>query len=240
MSKNKVVLIIQARQSSTRFPEKITQQVGEYTVLEWLLKAGREMSVLDEIVLAVPEDEPTKFFDDIGRRWNVPVSKGSRDNVLARFCSAAEMSQADHVVRITSDCPFFDPRIGEHLISSYLQAEADYACNNEPFTFPHGYDCEVMRSGMLFLAREHAHDSFDQEHVTPWIKRDARVKRIYFEDADRHRRHWRLTIDYPEDLAFLCAVHAELGSKFQSYDHLRGLLDSAPELLALNAMRRQR
>ena len=42
--------------------------------------------------------------------------RGPEDNVLARFALAAEETDADVIVRVSSDAPFIDPEFVDHLV----------------------------------------------------------------------------------------------------------------------------
>ena len=52
--------------------------------------------------------------------------------------------KADIIVRVTSDCPINFPIVNEKVIKLLIDNDLDYACNNNPPTFPHGLDCEFL------------------------------------------------------------------------------------------------
>jgi spore coat polysaccharide biosynthesis protein SpsF len=60
----------------------------------------------------------------IGREW--VYVEGSEDDVLARYVDAARQLDADHVVRVTADCPFLDVEAGRWTIASHLESGADF------------------------------------------------------------------------------------------------------------------
>ena len=54
---NKTVAIIQARLTSSRFPNKVLQKIGKKTLIEILLNRLKNSKELDQIILAVPNNK---------------------------------------------------------------------------------------------------------------------------------------------------------------------------------------
>ena len=106
----KVVAIIQARLGSTRLPRKVLSYIDGLTALEWVVRAAKAVKLVDQVIVATPDVEIAGFCNAI---IGVDYWIGPEDNVLKRFKDAAEFAGADVVVRLTSDCPFLDPRIIE-------------------------------------------------------------------------------------------------------------------------------
>ena len=52
----KVVAIVQARMGSSRLPGKVLQRVGEMSVIELLLARLSESKLIEQVVVAVPDD----------------------------------------------------------------------------------------------------------------------------------------------------------------------------------------
>ena len=143
------------------------------------------------------------------------------------------MVGADTVMRVTSDCPLIDPDICRLVLERLDQAGADYACNNNPPTWPHGLDCEAMTASVLYRADSEAHALFDREHVTPWIRRHPDVARVNVTGPATHA-DWRWTLDYSADYAFFQAVFDALGDE-PSLTGVLELLAKRPDIVAINA-----
>ena len=58
---NKTVAIIQARLTSSRFPNKVLQKIGKKTLIEILLNRLKNSKELDQIILAVPNNKKNKI-----------------------------------------------------------------------------------------------------------------------------------------------------------------------------------
>jgi spore coat polysaccharide biosynthesis protein SpsF (cytidylyltransferase family) len=161
-------------------------------------------------------------------------------DVLDRYYQAARYLKADIVVRVTSDCPLIDPSVCDAVIQLRQDADADYACNNMPPTWPHGLDCEAFTAEVLARASREARDPYEREHVTPWIRTKPGLRRANLPGPEGDSAGQRWTLDFPEDLAFFRALVSRLsdGEGSQGYAEIRAILDRHPEIQAINAGRR--
>ena len=203
MSRGRSTLcVVQARTGSTRLPGKVLEPLGGRPMLQFMLDRLADLRV-DELVVATStldrDDAVVEVAFDAGRQ----VVRGSESDVLDRFTSALAAYPADHVIRLTADCPLADPVLVEAVLARHLDRGADYTSNVFPRTFPRGLDCEVMTAAALRTAHAEATDPAEREHVTPFFYR--RPERFSLanmrNDAPLGREGW--TVDTAEDLAFV-------------------------------------
>lgn len=234
------VMILQARMTSTRFPRKVLEKAAGRTVLEWVIRASTRVAGIDRVCAAVPEGAVHDPVAAEAARLGAMVVRGPELDVLERFRLAAEHTDADEIMRVTTDCPMMDPKLCGEVLALRRDRGVDYACNNEPFTFPHGLDCEVFTREVLERAAGEAREPYDREHVTPWIKRDPSVSRAYLHGPGDERIHWRWTVDHPDDLAFFDAMASALNDEVNDWLAASDYLGRHPELLEINRELRQR
>jgi spore coat polysaccharide biosynthesis protein SpsF len=197
--------VIQARTGSTRLPGKVLQELGGRPLLQFMLDRLADLRV-DELVIATStldrDDAVVDIAFDAGRQ----VVRGSELDVLDRFAGALATYPADHVIRLTADCPLTDPVLVEAVVARHLDRGADYTSNVFPRTFPRGLDCEVMTAAALRTAHAEATDPAEREHVTPFLYR--RPERFTLanmrNDVALGREGW--TVDTAEDLAFVRGI----------------------------------
>ena len=234
-------MILQARMTSTRLPGKVLRCVGGRTVLEWVVRASEQVPGISLVCAAVPEGEIHDSVAEEAARLGTRVVRGPEEDVLERFRIAAASVNADEVMRVTTDCPMMDPRVCGMVLELRRQQDTDYACNNEPFSFPHGLDCEVFTRQVLERAAANATNAYDREHVTPWLKRHPSVSRAYLLGPQDERIHWRWTVDHPNDLSFLEAVIERMGEDgINDWLKVSALLERNPQLHQINREQRQR
>ena len=216
------VAVVQARMSSRRLPGKVLATVGEDSVLGLLLGRLAKARSLDEIVVATsvaPEDDAIALAAEAA---SVRVFRGPLDDVLERYRLAAVALGCEGIVRITADCPLIDPEVVDRVVSEWKRGEADYVANTfEPRTYPDGLDVEVISTHALVAAAAEATDTYEREHVTPFVR--DRPERFPQERVELDPPHGdvRVTLDTEEDLRRIRTIVERAGADVD----LRGMLE---------------
>jgi len=105
------MIIIQARTTSVRFPNKILTQVNGKKLIDYSI----DSAILSGIpfVVAIPEHD-TKLMDYLEFR-RIPYYCGSEDDVLDRFYCCAANYQANIIIRLCADTLYTKDDILEQL-----------------------------------------------------------------------------------------------------------------------------
>ena len=139
-----IIAIIQARIGSTRLPRKVLMELEGKTVLERVVERVKYSKLIKDVVVAttiLKDDlEIVKLCSNIG----ISVYCGSEENVLDRYYQTARLFKAEHIVRITSDCPLIDPKIIDEVINLHQRKKSDYTSNTIKKTYPDGQDVEIF------------------------------------------------------------------------------------------------
>lgn len=205
-----VLIGIQARSTSKRFPRKIFEKIGNRTMLHHVIGQVKKSSkyltqnILNKfdvsVCLLVPEG------DEVLNRaasYDVDIIQGSEFDVLSRYVTAANQKNADYIVRITADCPLIPPfLISKHVLIA-VENGYDYLANvYENFrTAPDGFDCEIMSRQMLNYLDQNAVTKEDREHVTLMARRETpRAFKFGCVIGFMHLSDIKLSVDTPEDL----------------------------------------
>jgi len=238
----RVVGIIQARMRSTRLPAKILKVVCGRTVLEHDIIRLRAARRLDTVVVATGEDPANNPVAEEATRLGVPVSRGSEDDVLSRFYHAARSHEADVIVRMTSDCPLFDPQLLDEMLAEFLDSQN----SSEPFdyysntllgrTYPTGLDAEIFTMAALERAFHEATRQPEREHVTPYLHQNPQLFRLGGMRAEQDNSHHRWTLDTPEDLQLIEAIYDEVYHEDALFttEEVLALFARRPELIHIN------
>lgn len=236
----RTAIVVQARMGSSRLPGKVMESLGERTVLAEVLQRCAAIPGADVVVCAMPDAPASARVAAEARSAGAVAVFGSETDVLDRYALAAREVSADVVMRVTSDCPLVDPAICGEVLALRAAQGNDYAANNLVRTFPHGLDCEAFTTAALLRAAAKATDAYAREHVTPWLRVTPGLSRANLSAADPQWAEERWTLDYPEDLAFLRAVFAQLpaGPARVSAASVHDVLAAHPEFRAINASRR--
>lgn len=231
----KIVAIVQARMGSTRLPGKVLRDLAGETMLARVVRRLRRAHRIDEVLVATTDQSSDDAIVDECRKLSIPVSRGDQDDVLDRYFKAAELTCADVIVRITSDCPLIDPEITDTTIQAFLDKSPDYAANTIVRSYPRGLDTEVMSMNTLERAWQEARNPYEREHVTPYIIEHPTRFDLLSVTGDQNYSAHRWTVDTPEDLEFVRVVYHRLKSEgVFSWRDVLNLLEREPELAELN------
>lgn len=220
-----VSIIVQARSTSTRFPGKIFELIGNRQVLERVMetcshaakyineqthKSGR----VCEIAIATPTGD--RLIEQYSR---YRIIEGSENDVLSRYLKAAAELKSDYIVRVTSDCPFIPSFMITSAINFAVKDRIDFVTNADPRfrTAPDGWDVEVISRRLLEWLGENAKKPEHREHVTsylseslpPWAKKADIIGFCDFSGI-------KISIDTKEDLERMTKMYNDLYSKVHS------------------------
>jgi len=229
--------IIQARMGSTRLPGKVLLKVCGKTMLEHLLERLKCAQRLSATIVATSTASQDDAIEGELKRLNTPCFRGSEEDVLTRYAGAARQFPADAYVRITADCPLFDPQLLDRMIERFAEVACDYLSNILERTYPRGLDAEIFKSAVLEEANVGATRAHEREHVTPYIIEHTERFRLASFRGQEDFSHYRWTLDTPEDLQLIRAIYEALYPRnphFSTEDVLK-LLAERPELAKLNA-----
>jgi spore coat polysaccharide biosynthesis protein SpsF len=240
----RVVAVIQARMGSTRLPGKVLRPIAGKPLLWHIVHRLKASRLIDEIAIATTVNPLDAAIVEFGAAHDIAVIRGPEDDVLARFAKAAEKLDADIIVRVSSDAPFLDARFIDHLVISMIEQGGDYVLMEEGAACAHEGVDPLTRRALDKLMLHASDDPAAREHVTGYFKLHPNFVRIARAPAYPllAREGGRLTIDTPDDLAFVEAVHARLHAKAgeASLSDLLVLLEREPELRAINGHVKQK
>ncbi len=233
--------IVQARNTSSRLPGKVTKILDyekDTTVLEEVVSRLKKSKGIDAIIVATTTNPEDDSIVAIAKKAGVSVFRGSENDVLERFYLAAKVNNLDTIIRITSDCPFIDYGVLDNLIGLYVKGGYDYASNCIRRTFPHGLDCEIFS----FEALKRAYDStafvdddkFYREHVTTYLHTQPKLFKLGSLTDEEDNSGIRITVDTKQDYILACVLKSYLGDEYTYKDIVR-IYKEKPFLSEINA-----
>lgn len=252
--------VVQARLESSRFPKKVLQPIGEWTILEHIARRVAELKEHKvELVFAVAEaqsDELENFLKEKGYHF----FRGASYDVLRRFVDAcADLADTDYVIRLTGDNPFIDTvQLGKLLLAAQKE-NFDYGYTAE---LPLGMGSEVIRVNALRSIWLRTHAPYPggesgilphhREHVTVFIRENPHLYAIFPLRLDESLPEKlaqarvagiRLTVDEPADLEVCRAVFnhfVKLSRPFFTAEEVIRLAKNCPEIFLPNQAIKQK
>ena len=233
-----IAAIIQARLGSTRSPGKTMKLIGNKPLLEYSVDRAKQARYIDKVIVATTTSTKDHLISEWCEEKGIVFFRGSEDDVLDRYFQTASYFGAETIVRITSDCPFVDPEVTDLLILTQKVLSADYVSNRlKKRTWPHGLDVEVFTFNALETAWKNGKEKREREHVTPYIMRHPELFKHAEVPLEEDLSHYRLTVDYPEDLEFTRIMIEKYNAARMNWREIIDLLKKHPELVEINASR---
>lgn len=231
----KIIAIIQARLGSTRLPGKVLLDLEGRTVLEHVIRKVKSSKLVNNVIVGTTINKEDLEIVKLCANLGINVYCGSEDDVLDRFYQIARLFKADHIVRITSDCPLIDPKVIDEVITLHVREKADYTSNTLKETYPDGEDIEVFTFAALKEAWNKANMSSEREHVTPFMRKNPAFKLANLE-YNKDISHKRWTLDNPEDYDFIESIYKNIYTKNPDFgmEEILKFLDKNPEIEKIN------
>ncbi len=242
MTLPKIVVVVQARMSSSRLPGKVLLPLLGQPLLVRMLERLQMSRHAFTTVVATSTDPSDDPIEALCVAENQPCYRGSLTDVLDRHAQVGEQWNADVIVKIPSDCPLIDPRAIDRVFDFWLAhpGEFDFVSNLHPATWPDGHDVEMMTHEALRRANAEATRPLEREHTTPyfWENPDRfRLANVTWETGLDYSMSHRFTIDYPEDYQFISRVYDELYTQRPDFScaDILALLDRQRDIYQINA-----
>ena len=232
---SKVFVIIQARMTSTRLPNKVLLPLGKHSVLETMFL--RLSNFTSELIVATTNDGTEQPIVNLCKKHNIRFYRGDTNDVLGRYFEAAEhygATKNDIVVRLTSDCPFIDQTLLAHALKTFTNNSCDMVALGPHSGFPRGLDISVFHFSLLKSTHLQAVSQQDREHVTLGMPKIKDLKTINI-NAKEDNSHYRITIDELADYQMLQSLYECFNFNLSfDYDQLIQTLKLRPDVAKIN------
>ena len=221
MKKNKRIgIIIEARSTSRRLPNKHFYKIKKKTILEYLIDRAKKIKNVNCIIVATTKNKSDDKICNLSKKNNINFYRGSEHNVAERVLKCAKKFKIDYICEITGDCPIIDVELVDQLISTFITNVKliDYATNSDGL--PNGMGCQIFKIESLKKSFKEIKDKQEeQEHVTLNMRRNSSKYRMFYLMHPK-KYHWPklgLTLDEIRDYDLLKKIILYFLSKNHKY-----------------------
>jgi spore coat polysaccharide biosynthesis protein SpsF len=166
------VAVVQARMGASRLPNKMLLHLNGYPIVQWIFQRLSNCKLIDDIVFAIPDGPGDDVLELSLNKMGAIIFRGSEQDVLGRFYTAAKCSQGSHIVRVCADNPLICPVEVDRLVSYYFaNVPCDYLYNHIPKNnlYPDGLGAEIVSFSLLEDIHNRALKPEQREHVFNYI-----------------------------------------------------------------------
>jgi len=236
----KVCAIVQAREGSTRLPNKATIDIGGKPALECVIDRLRAAKTLNNIIVATTTNEKDDVIIDLCEKLGCSYFRGSEEDVLTRVLEAARKFEVDVIVEVTADCPLIFHEHIDSLVKQHLANNCDMTSNIIERSFPRGFDIRVFNTEALERVNREVDNAIDRQHVSTAMYLNPRFKQNYkvqnwFAPPEQNRPNIDVTLDTPADLELIRFIY---GFESQGYnlklscEEVISIIDIYPDMYA--------
>lgn len=230
----KVIVIIQARMSSTRLPGKVLKEIKNKPIIMNIVNRVSMSKLISKIIVATSIEESDNDLYNYCVANDINVYRGDLDNVLERYYKCATDENADIIVRLTGDNPLVDAGLIDNAIDIFTNSDIDYIhyCKQLPL----GMAVEVFSYNALKKAYKQAKNVECKEHVTLYMYKNTNIFKCiqYNDDRLEDCSYMRFTVDTIDDFRFVNEIYNRLPGNEFSYQDVIKMLKSNLELMDIN------
>lgn len=229
----KTAIFISVRNKARRLPGKVLHHIRGRSVIEHIIDRVRRSRWADEVILTTSTHADDKVLVEVAESNGIAAFCGDPEDKLVRYLDAARSHAVDFAVVVDGDDVFCDPECIDRIIEEHAERGGDYIIVD-------GLPVGVTGFGISIpaLARVVATKKGSDTEVWGMLFADDPQFDSRFLPAPKRWQHpeWRMTLDYPDDLAFFERVFDELAERgtLFSFDDVADLLVRKPEIASIN------
>jgi spore coat polysaccharide biosynthesis protein SpsF len=219
--------------ASTRLPGKVLKKVKGKSIFAHHVERMREVEGLSGRFLATSKDPANKQLIKEAERLGCGWYAGEEQDVVDRHIELCKREKADAVIRVTCDCPIFDPESASCFVEKFRKKYKDYI-----YVTNMTIACGTLSELISFRALLEIHKHYRGPAISLYIKENmASFDTLGVEIAlNLCRPEYRLTVDESDDLELVRRIYTALykGKPIKLKD-VYVWLDDNPEIAKLNS-----
>lgn len=197
-----MLVVVQARSNSSRFPKKILHKIYGKTLIEHVILKINKSKKISNIVVATSSCKSDDSLVNILKKNKILYFRGGLKNVAKRLLSVAEKYNKKHFIRINADSPLIDFRLIDRsikILKDSFKKKYDIITNVFPRSFPSGQSVEIIRTATLKKNIKKM-NKLELEHVTTFFYKNYQKFLIKNFSTKKKLINIKLSIDTKKDL----------------------------------------
>tara|TARA_B100000035_G_scaffold227916_1_gene196227 strand:- start:10774 stop:11460 length:687 start_codon:yes stop_codon:yes gene_type:complete len=209
----KIIIGIQARMSSKRFPGKVLAKASGNSILSILYKRISAVVPKKDIFILTSKKASDDVIEKYCNKFKINIFRGSLENVYDRYLNFSQMINCDGIVRLCADSPFIDPNLLLRMMKFFKNGKYDIVTNIFPKTFPSGQSIEIISVDVLKKIKKKSKDRHEREHVTKFFYNNSQTFRIFNFSCEYFHENIDISIDEEDDFKKFVSLNKHFGNK---------------------------
>ena len=203
----KTGVFLQARINSVRLKAKALLPLRGTSTIQHVMRAL--LPVDADVHALLTDQESRELLSPYAEAEGFRLFAGPSDDVLLRYCRAAETYGVQRIVRATGDNPLVSAEMANRIVEIHERKTADLS---HYLGLPLGTGVEVAQADAMWAAERAAADPLEREHIMTHIYRHRDRFRVLeepcppqFSFPDVH-----VSLDTEDDYRFLSRIYRDL------------------------------
>lgn len=215
----KIGIIIYARTSSKRFPNKIFKKILEFKMIELIIKRIKKINLKKyncEIIVNTSIDKSDNKIISFCKKNKIKYFRGNLSNVFLRTYECLKQNDYKFFVRVNCDRPLLDFEMISRMINLMIKRKNIDIISNCTGAYPKGLACEIARSKIFFDNINRIKTKGDKEHIFNFFYNNSnRFKILKISDKlYEANKNMNLGVDNKEDLIKIIKIFKFFKKKY--------------------------
>lgn len=212
-----VVIILQARINSKRFPGKVMKDLQGIPMLSHCIRRLKNVCNDVPVIVATSNSVQDNAIVKLAEMEGVQYFRGLEENVLDRFYKASKKNNARIIIRATGDNPLVDQVEARRVLKTILRKEYQYVAGFhevDGLELPFGVGIEAFTFEALEEVWKNGTSSEYREHINEYIFDNSKNFKSYDLKClpENSCPELRLTVDTQEEFKFVEKIGYALGN----------------------------
>ena len=198
-----MLIIIQARTNSQRFPKKVLYKLENKPIIVHVLDRLKKSKFKNNLIVATSDKSSDDRLVQLLKKKKIKIYRGNLKNVSERLYETALKLKEKYFVRVSGDSPVIDVKILDKLIEIFKKkkySNYDIITNVFPKTFPKGMSFEIIKREIISKNMKFMTEN-EKEHVTKYFYKNSEKFNIKnLENFNKKKYNLDLTLDKKIDL----------------------------------------
>ena len=195
----KIMILIQARMSSKRFPKKMLYKIKGKSLIQIVYERCKKSDIETAVVTSTDKTDEKLVLHCKAKKINCLES--SLNDVYKRFCDAIKHYKLTHFVRITGDSPLVDYKLLKKMISRNLLNKYDLITNCFPRSYPIGQTIEIFNAKSFLKNYKSINNNYHREHISQIFYENCQNFKIKNFKLKKNLSNLDLSINYKKDVS---------------------------------------